>query len=224
MDILLSLILAFAQTFPFPGPRNVALAVPGYTYTGKSCAAQGTPCTWSAAPSVGESIHCIVANQFAAASSFAISDGTANAYTANPGGIVSGVQAASWQAFESLNIANSPTTETLTVTGTSSFPNIFCVSTIGGAGVLDLPGSFANVTSATPAITIAPTGSADFIYCAASNGGTSAPTGVSPGTIVSTTSGNISQSQAVLVASGSQSVTFSYSSSNDTDIFCAADK
>lgn len=142
----------------------------GISVTGKTCVVGATGatnpavCTWSSAPSIGETIHCAAAN-FGATSAFAGTDnaGTPNTYSTN-GSIYNGSFFAGFQQFlDSFSISSSPTTTSITITGTPSFVIVVCFSTTGGVGAAD--GPVGTGTSASPiSINITPVSSTDIAW------------------------------------------------------------
>lgn len=172
--LLLSLPLVKAQImFPIAGG-----GAHGPTFTGKTCNAfnpNPTTCTWSSAPSAGETIHCTALGASGTVSSFAVTDnaGTPNTYAAN-GAAVGPSTSFSWtlRLFDTFNIANSPTTTTLTTVGTATGWAIQCISTTGsvGAAADGARGSATN-TGTTNTVTIAPVAANDFGFCVSEGDG-----------------------------------------------------
>lgn len=232
MNILLSLILALAQTFPFPGPRNVALAASPITLTGDTCSNVGTStgtsvtCTWSTAPSVGQTIHWGVYT-FSAPSTFTVTDSSGNTCTAN-GAQYSGTSfgTITYQLFDCFVIAGSPTTSTFTLSGSGSFPVISGYSTTGGVGAVDgTPGTASVTSSTTISATINPTGSTDLSNCIVASGGGSTIGAGSGYALINTVNTNNTGEYKILTASGSQTATAAaLSGAFSADLICGTYK
>lgn len=144
----------------------------GPLFTGKHCSAfSGFPitCTWSAAPSVGETIHCVAQGHGGTVTAYAITDnaGTPNTYAAN-GAVVGPATTFAWymQLLDTFNVANSPTTTTLSVTGTAVFSGLQCITTTGTAGAaIDGTRGTATTIGTSNSVTIAPVIANDFGIC-----------------------------------------------------------
>jgi len=214
------------------GPTIIKSGVGGSSIvvTGKTCFAtqnfSDPTCTWSANPSVGETIHCGVSNQNGTLGTpFSVSDNAspANSYTANGSSFLSADLNGSFQFFDSFSITHSPSTTTLTTTGTNqNITGIGCISTTGGVGSVDAAvGTVTGNTVTTMSATIVPTGSADLaLFWVATNNGTAAATYTAGsgftliGTTLTSSRFTYQMEYSVLSSSGSQSCPISWNQSS----------
>lgn len=185
-------------------------------------------CTWSANPSVGETIHCTGADFGGTSNAFSFTDnaGTPNTYTNNGSRYRGTGIGGDYQFFDTGAISNSPSTTTVSRTG-ALFMGLGCFSTTGGLSTADgAVGTFSqNVgVGATLTATIVPTGSADIAECfGTSTGGTN----IHPGTgytAISTIASNEMVIYKLLSASGSQSATMTLEGSFAADMICSTYK
>lgn len=169
--------LCFGQAQFFSS--NVSPVI-GPTYTSKTCVAFGAPpqtCTWSAAPSIGETIHCGGQGSGSGGNvtAFNVTDNasTPNTYTAN-GAIVGPATSSSWYIGlqDSFNITHSPTTTTAVLVGTASSIVFQCITTTGTSGAaIDGARASATATGTSNSVTITPVTVNDFGYCVSQSGG-----------------------------------------------------
>lgn len=207
--------------------------IAGIVATGKGCANQsfsGNPitCTWSSAPVAGETIYCFISNS-SGGSTYTITDnaGTPNTYTANGAVFNSPSTFADYQMFRSFNIANSPTTSSITASGSTFFLTILCMSVTGATNVVDgAIGTGNQASGASLSATINPTGTKDIAFCGTVGAGGSTVTPGSGYTAAPSVIGtNIKGVYKILTASGSQSASVNNSpGTGSTDLICATYK
>lgn len=222
--LLLSLPIAKAQIL-----MPILTGATRAAYTGKTCAAFGAPpqaCTWNVAPAVGETIHCIAQGTTGTVTAFAFTDngGTPNTYTAN-GALVGPSTSSNWylRIFDTFNIAFSPTTTTISVTGTAVIVFSECISTTGtpGASIDGARGTNA-ATGTTLSTTIAPAATNDFGFCASQGGGvTTFGTSTTGWTALA---GNTNVIYAANLLPGSQSVVVTSTNSTSLVTLCGTYK
>lgn len=230
MRILILLLTSLFASSAFGQALFFSSNVPkGPVYTGKTCGAFGAPpqtCTWSVAPAIGETIHCIAQGTTGTVTAFALTDngGTPNTYTAN-GALVGPSTSSNWylRLFDTFNIAFSPTTTTISVTGTATIVFSECISTTGtpGASIDGARGTNA-ATGTTLSTTIAPVASGDFGFCGSQAGsGTTFGTSTTGWTALA---GNTNVIYAANLLPGSQSVVVTSTNSTSLVTLCGTYK
>jgi hypothetical protein len=229
---LLILSLIFGQSISGPAKISGPVTVPApstiapIALTGKTCIAEsdfGNPtCTWSTAPSIGETIYCAVANQnFGGGTPFSVTDNasTPNTYTGNGSAFTSSNTLVTHQFFASFSILHSPTTTTFSDTGANqNHMEMVCFSVTGGVGAVDgSVGTLDQASGTSASVTVVPTGSVDIAIGAAhgSNNTTvwTQGSGYTQIGATSCTNCNLNVEAKILSASGSQSVPYSYTPS-----------
>ena len=226
LSLLLTVISARAQIIMSNGTVFSGSVSGGYNFvaTGKKCALQvvgGTnpvQCTWSAAPSVGESIFCGVAT-FGAAT-FAVTDSVPNTYSAN-GSIFSGsVSNGHYQLYAAYGITGSPTTSKVTITGTANYGVISCASFKSGTAADGAVGTGTTVGGASVSATINPTLQSDLAYCFVAVTGTRTIS-AGPGFILTATAvPNVTSEYGFLASSGSQTASAKMDGNASMDMIC----
>jgi hypothetical protein len=212
------------------------LAHGAITVTGKHCSGKaanggsgpaGQSCTWNVAPSVGETIHCLVYNNSVGGQTstiFTVSDSAGNSYTANGTGTLSTQSSIGemYEFFDAVNIAISPTSTSAAMSYYTAYQGLACFSTTGEATTSPADGSPVMATTSANgsslSLTISPAGSADLAEC-----GALASFAISPGSGYSSipTTG-ITQIYKVLNAGGAQTASISIAGSGAAaDLVCA---
>ncbi len=211
--------------FPGPGVSSGASTAPAVT--GKTCSNQNSgttsqACTWSSAPSAGETIYCNAAN-FVATASFSFTDNgsTPNTYTANQA--IKTISATRGYQLFTAPVVNSPTTTTVSATTSMSFIFLGCISVTSGFNMSDATVVSTSGSGTTQTMTTTTATAGSVIICTGwgTTGTLTAGTGL---TLVTGTFPNNRIEYEKTTTSGGYTTAIGNGTSTTMDLVCGAYK